>query len=295
MAGRDIPLGPWHIEPELWGKISLAGKVLPGVATITGLKRANRFDEKKAKGKSGSKDEFLGVDPAEMTIEIRFWTAEQWETIKKDHLADIMPNTEKEKLDSIAASHALLIAFKIDLIIIKSVSAPVKAEDGIYSMTIEAKEYRKPSAKNATGTMGGGRTKSLGLAGDCGALVIQRQQLQADLQAMKGSLAGLMLQDAVDGGTANKAKNSSQKSNLSEANALVDGFNASSLKNQIEILQGNILTIESDLRAIADRQRALGCDSRSPDEPNDPAPPPPEPSDPPPEPEEPFPSNPEWF
>lgn len=272
MAGRDIPFGPWHVEPELWDECEIAGKKWPGKAIVNGLKRANKFDEKKSKGKSGSKDEFLGVDPAEGTIVLKFWTAEQWKQAK-ELLPDIEPNIEKEKLEPVRVSHATFIARRVTAITIKEVTGPDTDGDGYLSLTVAFKEHREPSSTNATGSMkGGGKGygKSLGVAGTCIALVTQRQQVQFDIAAMQAEL-----------------------NQLQSASGFQKGLNEVDDPQAIPRLEESIRNAQAALEAIGNQQRALNCDSMSPPEPSDPAPPAPEPDDPEPPPGDPF--NPTWF
>ena len=58
---------------------------------------------------------------------------------------------------------------------------------------------------------------------------------------------------------------------LEEISQLVHDAGAMLLVDAVTSLGGvPVVAAENDLRAIADRQRALNCDSKSPDEPNDP-------------------------
>lgn len=152
---RIIPPGPWNVFPEQWDRVVLDDVEWPGLATVT-VSRANKWDAKKAKGAHGEEREFSGVDPAKVTIVIKFWDFNAWyELVVSDLIKVVEPNPEKKKPDSIKIAHAVAQARGVDRITVDTVDGPTKAEEGIWTLTIQATEYRPPSTKNATGTATG--------------------------------------------------------------------------------------------------------------------------------------------
>lgn len=256
-----IPAGPWNDEPELWDRIEIGGKLCPGLAKVE-IDRANKFDDKKAKGKSGANREFSGVDPAKVSIEIRIWTKDDYEEFVREFLPIIEPNTEKEKIEPYAISHQVAIDRKVKEMTTDHVKGPTMVETHIYAFTIEGEEHRPPSPKNATGTMNGSKTKSAGIQGDCFALGQQRSQLQADQQGIQARIAQL---EADSGDPA--------------------FFGQSQGELEMAQLRSRWAQNEDAIAAISDSMRNLSCENRPPGEP-DLNPPEPQPNDPPPE--EPF-------
>lgn len=159
--GTPLPLGVADAEPELWDTVVLGGKESPGLAAVT-VSRANKSDEKKAKGESGSTKEYSGADTAKVNVSIKYITAAEHEEFLKEILPVIEPNPEKKKVEAISISHPVATARSVKKITVDKVDGPNKSGDGIWEWTIEATEFRQPSTKNATGTFKGGPPKSNG-------------------------------------------------------------------------------------------------------------------------------------
>lgn len=169
---EQIPNGPWHDTPDDWDKVELAGKVWPGLAMVE-VRRANRWDTKKAQGSHGAEREFKGADLAPVRIEIRYWTTEHHEQVR-EYLPDIEPVPGKAKQDAVSIKHAVAILRKVESITIDDIDGP-KVSNGVGVITITATEYRKPTSENATGTASGrnGSGSPANAQGNCAVLADQ--------------------------------------------------------------------------------------------------------------------------
>ena len=149
--------GPWSQYSDVWDTLILAGKEWPGIAKVT-VTRANKWDEKSAKGSNNASRTYTGVEPAKVKIELRIWTAEgQYDVIVTECLPLIEPQDEKKRKDPVNISHAVTHARYVNDVTIDSVSGPDDNGDQTWTFTIEATEYRAPtvvasgSKKGATG------------------------------------------------------------------------------------------------------------------------------------------------
>ena len=184
-----IPPGPWNVFPEQWDRVVLADYEWPGLATVT-VSRANKWDSKKAKGSHGEEREFSGVDPAKVVITIKFWDFDAWyQIVVSDLIKTVEPDPGKTKVDSITIGHAVAAARGVTRITVDSVDGPTKVEEGIWSFTVNATEYRPPSTKNATGTASGSGGGSSAKPGDPKNAVSQCSQLANELSFNKSEFA----------------------------------------------------------------------------------------------------------
>ena len=150
-----IPAGPWDENPELWDRLSVAGREFSGLATVD-VDRSNKWQTKAAKGSHGAERTFGGVELAKVRIEYRVWTSEQYAELLDDLLPILEPDPTKGKRDAIAIGHAVATARKLSSITIDGIAGPKRAEPGIFALYIDATEQRPPETKNASGTAKGG-------------------------------------------------------------------------------------------------------------------------------------------
>jgi hypothetical protein len=154
-----IPAGPWDENPELWDRLSVAGREFSGLATLD-VDRSNKWQTKAAKGSHGAERTFGGVELAKVRIEYRVWTSEQYAELLDDLLPILEPDPTKGKRDAIAIGHAVATARKLTSITIDGIAGPKRAEPGIFALYIDATEQRPPESKNALGTAKGGSGKA---------------------------------------------------------------------------------------------------------------------------------------
>lgn len=153
-----IPAGPWDENPELWDRLSVAGREFSGLATVD-VDRSNKWQTKTAKGSHGAERTFGGVELAKVRIEYRVWTSEQYAELTDELLPILEPDPTKGKRDAIAIGHAVATARKLTSITVDGIAGPKRAEPGIFALYIDATEQRPPESKNALGTAKGGSGK----------------------------------------------------------------------------------------------------------------------------------------
>lgn len=235
-----IPLGPWHVHPELWDTLKIGEHEVPGIATVE-ITRANKWDNKKAKGQHGQEREFSGADAAKVRITIKFWTEDQWLAFVEKILPVIEPNPEKKKIDSVALSHAVAAARKVDRVTIDSVDGP-RIESGLGTVVIEATEFREPSPKNATGTATG-KGYSGGKPGSCQDLANQITMYQAEMSENQFVINDL----------------TTQLSQFEGSLAYVFTIFAGEAQGKIAQLQARNIELSQMILQLQQQQAILGC------------------------------------
>lgn len=149
-----VPPGPADRFPEIWGRLTLADRLWPGRARVT-CSRENDWDRPKAPGEHGAKAKLKGTKPAKISITIEYWEEDHDEEIYAELLLLVEPPPGKDKLDAVTISHAVTIRRHVSQVTVDSIEGPVKSEDGMYTLTIQATEERPTNPKNATGTASG--------------------------------------------------------------------------------------------------------------------------------------------
>ncbi len=181
-----VPLGPWDEEPDVWNVLELNDEEWPGFAKVE-IRRANKWDDKKAKGKHGGDRELAGVDNAPVKITICFWTSAQY-----IRLQELMPTVEpvpgKKKLEAIKIGHAVATFRNVRAITVDEVAGPTYGPGEFGIITIDATEHRPPDAKNATGTAKGGGGSKKGQS-NCDALADQYAQAMRDAADLQSQMA----------------------------------------------------------------------------------------------------------
>lgn len=178
-----IPPGPWHVNPNAWGKVVLGDFELPGLCTFEPT-RSNKWDTKKTKAKHGGKREFAGVDLGVVKIECRIWTADQWQEWIDTGFPLLEPGPKDPSVkDPFKVQHAIASARKFVAITIDSISGPIR-DGGFGVIEIDATEYREPDPTNASGTAG--------LGGNCSALAAQRELLRSQLLVYQSLISAYM-------------------------------------------------------------------------------------------------------
>ena len=83
---RGGPLSPdqpltsthWADGSDVWTYVEIGGDITPGIASIKGLKKGQKIDNKSAKGKKGGSLTISGPEKPEFTIELILVTEEHW-------------------------------------------------------------------------------------------------------------------------------------------------------------------------------------------------------------------------
>jgi hypothetical protein len=221
--GSAIPAQPWTGLEGQWDHIQLAGKDVPGLAKVT-VKRANKWDKKKAKGTHKSTKEFGGVDDAIVTVHLRIWTKDDWDLFVSSVLPDIEPKAGKKTPDSVAISHPVTDTRGISLVVVDDIEGP-EVTDGCLIMKISCTEHELPDKKNATGSAGYAGAKK---ASGCAALLQMYQQNSKALADAQNDEHGLN----------GRLRTAQQQSTRNAANGVTNDFTSS----EIADLNGQLAT-----------------------------------------------------
>lgn len=141
----------WRDQPALWDELVLAGRVMPGLAKVT-IKGGQDIDVKKAPGAHGAQLTYKGYAPKDVSIVLRFWTAEQWIELQR-RIQDIEPKPGKKTLEPLDITHPVSKFRNVKAIAIKDIDGPT--ESGVRNcmeLKISAIEFFPPAAKKATVT-----------------------------------------------------------------------------------------------------------------------------------------------
>ena len=159
-SGWIIAPGVTHDAPEVWDTLVLGGVSWPGLAKVT-VSRANKWDEKKAKGENSAEREYTGTEPANVKIVVRIWDVYQYQELLSECLPIVEPDEGNTRKDPLDISHAVTIARKVGQVTIDSVSGPDDNGDQTWSFSVDATEYRAPTPiKQGAPKKGGGSAKA---------------------------------------------------------------------------------------------------------------------------------------
>lgn len=237
MTTQILP-GPWAQQPDLWNTLILGGKEWPGLAKVT-VTRANKWDEKSAKGSNNASRTYTGVEPAKVKIELRFWTAEgQYDVLVTECLPLIEPQDEKKRKDPVNISHAVTHARYVTDVTIDSVSGPDDNGDQTWTFTIEATEYRAPTAVSpAKG--GGGKPTSAANCGELNSQYAYFLTMISDLQSDRRSVA-----EALD---------------LAESNGVFGAADAIVLQSKLIAIDNQIEAARLNVNNVVASMQQKGC------------------------------------
>lgn len=168
---------------DVWDRLELGGREWPGIAKLT-ISRGNKWDVKRAKGKTSANVTYTGSDPAKVKIVLQIWTSEQFEQLVNGCIQLVEPEDEKKAQTPLEISHAIAITRGVQSVVVESVSGPDDNGDGTWSMSIDAMEYAAPVAVAPSGggkggvKGGGGKPRAAG-SDDCKALAAEYAQQMA--------------------------------------------------------------------------------------------------------------------
>lgn len=142
---QQISANPfWGDSPGSWDTVIIKGLRFPGIARVSG-KVAIRKDRRKVPGAHGAKQTFLGYEPAEVSIELRMWTADHWENFQR--LAqDVRPKPNQKAPQAFDISHPALAVYGIKAVEFLDAGFPEPAEAcDIFKVTLKAIEFMDPA------------------------------------------------------------------------------------------------------------------------------------------------------
>jgi hypothetical protein len=170
---------------DVWDRLELGGREWPGIAKLT-ISRGNKWDVKRAKGKTSANVTYTGSDPAKVKIVLQIWTSEQFEELVNGCIQLVEPEDEKKAQTPLEISHAIAITRGVQSVVVESVSGPDDNGDGTWSMSIDAMEYAAPVAvaPSGGGKGGSGKPRAAG-SDDCKALAAEYAKQMAYLADFK--------------------------------------------------------------------------------------------------------------
>lgn len=229
--------GPWSQYSDVWDTLILAGKEWPGIAKVT-VTRANKWDEKSAKGSNNASRTYTGVEPAKVKIELRIWTAEgQYDVIVTECLPLIEPQDEKKRKDPVNISHAVTHARYVNDVTIDSISGPDDNGDQTWTFTIEATEYKAPTV--VAGPKGGGGKGKPSPTISCDELNLQHSYYLSDLANLEVDRRAL----------AQDLANAEAAGVFGAAEVIVVQSKIMGVDNQIEAARANLQNIVATMQA----------------------------------------------
>lgn len=136
--------------------VVIFGDVLrtPGLATVD-VDRANKADLKKVAGKDGARVTTLGLDPAEIIIQIEIWTPDQYDELK-GLWKQIMPRAGKTDPNVYPISHPTTKFYDVKSALVMRGTGPKPGRvPRSRIFTIHCMEWIKNQTKNAVKTQTG--------------------------------------------------------------------------------------------------------------------------------------------
>jgi hypothetical protein len=128
---------------SIWDRFVVAGRALPGVATVDGAKRV-RLDERSASGSDGASLTHQGNDGAQVTVRLRMWTADQveeWGRREKEFLA----RAGKSRPKPVVVYHPALAIHGIKSLFVKEVGLLRVQAGGSGEVSIRFVEFLPPA------------------------------------------------------------------------------------------------------------------------------------------------------
>ena len=144
-------------NPTDYDFVQMGGRQNPGIAVVTGFKRAFGWDIKKGKGTKGATLTLADYPPCEGSIKFLLWLEEHftdWATFRELFNYD----SSKKPAGAVDIYHPTLADIGINSVVCKSIEALVHEGKQMYSITVELIEYWPPPKKSAASTPNGSKS-----------------------------------------------------------------------------------------------------------------------------------------
>lgn len=133
----------WEDVPDAWDAIVIAGSAMPGLALVSGEGIGRDIDMKKSPGRDGARLRDRGYQNAKFTVELRVWTADQFESLQR-RLEDLQPKRRGGTRNALDVAHPALAMLGVTSMYVQGIGMPV-IKGGILSVTLKAVEwYQSP-------------------------------------------------------------------------------------------------------------------------------------------------------
>lgn len=123
--------------------VMLGGQRTPGIAMIVDADSPRRLIERNGFGLSGATVRFAGVQLSHPKLQIRLYSAQDWddwETFRPTVMAPPLGSTPR----ALEVAHPILEDLGIRSVLVANVRQPVQEADGVWLITIELTEFRRP-------------------------------------------------------------------------------------------------------------------------------------------------------
>lgn len=157
-------------SPTLWDSINIAGipygpeliyqgSAIGGLVRVKKAARKYKIDIKDAKGSDGWTITYRGVRPKKFTIELLFWTDDQYNYLVDNMIPAVLYSGAKGNVQPLGVIHPGLNALAINSIFVEEIGAPEEIrEDHLFSISLDVAEYLQPPPQNTTSTPIGAKT-----------------------------------------------------------------------------------------------------------------------------------------
>lgn len=139
----------WNPIAEPVDFVILAGQRTPGIAEVQGFRSPRNWDERRGYGLSGATLRFRGVGLASGKLIIRLTTEQDW--ADWEAFAPVVKRPPVgERAHALDISHPILEQLDIRAVVVTDVAQPEQDDKGVWTITIELKEYRRPVIQLST-------------------------------------------------------------------------------------------------------------------------------------------------
>jgi hypothetical protein len=128
---------------SIWDRFVVAGRALPGVATVEGSKSC-KLDQRNAPGTDGATLTHMGNESSPVTVRLRIWTADQYEAWKSRR-EELMASTGKARPKPVMVYHPALADLGIKSLYVKEVGFLRTQPGGLGEVIIKFLEFLPPS------------------------------------------------------------------------------------------------------------------------------------------------------
>lgn len=157
MAGGVLTVSPLA-DPSNYDKCTIAGidtsklSDPPFIVEVTGADRKYKWDVKASAGSQGQTITYRGWDLAKPKLKFKFWTDAQQRAFWTQVIPAISYDAEKSAPKPFDIYQPQLFASEIYWLVTENIGPLVHEGAQLWTVTVDALEYRQAKAKNATST-----------------------------------------------------------------------------------------------------------------------------------------------
>lgn len=149
------------LYPDIWDKIFIGQVQSPGVCEVKGFKRPYKWDSKGGKGSQGATSTYVERPVSTGSVKFLLWEEahfDEWQTFQA--LLEFDPT--KKTVTAVDLYHPTPANNNINAVVTDEIGDLVHEGKGLYSITVEFREYAPPPKKNASGTPSGAKSTQSG-------------------------------------------------------------------------------------------------------------------------------------